>query len=114
MEIRKNKLVREKGMELVKKFEGKIPEQYLDEYLKDFEITRDDFIKCVDKFANKDLFKTDANGNLIRDENENIEKTYENIDNIIKKETEIEFDEMNNANTKYNEKVNRNIMFTYR
>ena len=80
MEIRKNKLVREKGMELVKKFEGKIPEQYLDEYLKDFEITRDDFIKCVDKFANKDLFKTDANGNLIRDENENIEKI--NSDNV--------------------------------
>ena len=80
MEIRKKRMTREKGLELVKKFEGKIPEQYLDEYLKDFEMTRDDFFKCMDKFTNKDLFKTDANGNPIRDKDGNMEKI--NYDNV--------------------------------
>ena len=81
MEIRKNKLVREKGMELVKKFEGKIPEQYLDEYLKDFEMIRDDFFKCMNKFTNKDIFKKDEKGNFIRDKNGNLEKiNYDNVD----------------------------------
>ena len=81
MEIRKKRLTREEGLELVKKFEGIIPEQYLDEYLEDFEMTRDDFSNCVDKFTNKDLFKKDENGNLIRDKNGNLEKiNYDNVD----------------------------------
>jgi hypothetical protein len=81
MEIRKKRMTREKGMELVKEFEGKIPEQYLDQYLKDFEMVRDDFSKCMDKFTNKDLFQKDENGNLIRDKNGNLEKiNYDNID----------------------------------
>ena len=81
MEIRKKRMTREKGMELVKEFEGKIPEQYLAEYLKDFEMTREDFSKCTDKFTNKDLFKKDENGNLIRDKNGNLEKiNYDNVD----------------------------------
>ena len=74
-------MTREKGMELVKEFEGKIPEQYLDQYLKYFEMTRDDFYKCMDKFTNKDLFKKDESGNLIRDKNGNLEKiNYDNVD----------------------------------
>ena len=81
MAIRKKRMTRKKGMELVKKFEGKIPEQYLVKYLKDFEMTRDDFSKCMDKFTNKDLFKKDENGNLIRDKNGNLEKiNYDNVD----------------------------------
>ena len=81
MEIRKKRLTREEGLELVKKFEGIIPEQYLDEYLQDFEMTRNDFSNCIDKFTNKDLFKKDENGNLIRDKNGNLEKiNYDNVD----------------------------------
>ena len=81
MEIRKKRITREEGLELVKKFEGKIPEQYLDEYLKDFEMTRDDFFKCMNKFTNKDIFKKDEKGNFIRDKNGNLEKiNYDNVD----------------------------------
>ena len=81
MEIRKKRLTREEGVELVRKFEGKIPNQYLHEYLKDFEMTRDEFLKAVDKFINKDLFKKDENGNLIRDSEGNLEKIYyDNLD----------------------------------
>ena len=43
-------------------------------------MTRDDFFKCMDKFTNKDLFKTDANGNPIRDKDGNMEKI--NYDNV--------------------------------
>ena len=72
---------REEGVELVRKFEGKIPNQYLHEYLKDFEMTRDEFLKAVDKFINKDLFKKDENGNLVRDSEGNLEKiNYDNLD----------------------------------
>ena len=79
--IRKNRITREKGMELVKKIEGKIPNQYLDEYLKDFEMTHNEFLKSIDKFINKDLFKKDENGNLIRDSEGNLEKiNYDNLD----------------------------------
>ena len=43
-------------------------------------ITREEFYRIVDKFANKELFKTDAKDNLVRDENGNIEKlVYDNI-----------------------------------
>jgi len=76
MEIRKKRKTREEGVELVKKFEGKIPEQYLDEYLTDFEMTRNDFFKCMDKFTDKELFKKDSNGELYRDKDGNLEPLY--------------------------------------
>jgi len=81
VEIRHRTLERKEGLTLVKKYEGKIPERYLEEYLKDFEITREEFFKIVDKHANFDLFKKDKNGNLLRDENWNLEKiNYDNIE----------------------------------
>ena len=80
IDIRHGRLTRDEGLELVKKHEGKIPEKYLDEYLDDFELSREDFLKIVDKHANYDLFKKDQNGDLLRDDNGNLEKT--NYDNI--------------------------------
>ena len=53
----------------------------IDEYLRDFEITRDEFLKAIDKFISKDLFKKDEIGNLIRDSEGNLEKiNYDNTD----------------------------------
>jgi len=81
IDIRHNRLERNEGLELVKKHEGKIPEKYLDEYLDDFEITRDDFFKIIDKHANFDLFKKDDNGNLLRNKEGNLEKiNYDNME----------------------------------
>lgn len=80
MDIRAGRMKREEGLRLVRQHEGKIPEKYLEEYLNDFELTRMEFFKIVDKFANKSLFKKDNNGNLIRDEAGNLEKLqYDNI-----------------------------------
>ena len=74
LDIRSGKITREEGLKLVKEFEGKIPEKYMDDLLEDMEITREEFYKIVDKFTNKELFKTDDNNKLIRDENGNIRK----------------------------------------
>ena len=80
LDIRSGKITREEGLKLVKEFEGKIPEKYMDDLLEDMEITREEFYKIVDKFTNKELFKTDDNNKLVRDENGNIEKlVYDNL-----------------------------------
>jgi N-acetyl sugar amidotransferase len=81
IEIRHGRMTREEGLKLVKQYEGKIPRKNLDAFLKDADLTWDEFLKVCEKFTNKSLFKTDKNGNLIRDKNGDIEKLYyDNID----------------------------------
>ena len=70
------RITREEGKKLVRKHEGKIPTWYFDEFLEDFELTRNQFYEIVDKFANHDLFKKDANGKLYRDKDGNLELLY--------------------------------------
>ena len=80
IDIRAGKITREEGLKLVKQHEGKIPLKYFDDFLHDMEITKEEFYKIVDKFANKDLFKKDQDGNLLRDKDGNLEKLqYDNI-----------------------------------
>jgi N-acetyl sugar amidotransferase len=78
IDIRNGRLTREEGLELVKKYDGKIPLKYFKEFLNDFELTENEFIDICEKFTNKDIFKTDKNGNLIRDKNNNIVKLNSN------------------------------------
>jgi len=79
IDIRNKRLTRAEGLKLIKQYEGKIPTKYFQEFLHDFELTESEFFKICDKFTNKSLFKTDKNGNLIRDEANNIEKiSYDN------------------------------------
>jgi N-acetyl sugar amidotransferase len=79
VQIRLNWINREEAMKLVKEHEGKLPERYLDEFLEQWDMSRDEFLQITEKFTNKELFKKDENGNLIRDEFGNIEKI--NYDN---------------------------------
>ena len=79
VQIRLNWINREEAMKLVKEHEGKLPERYLDEFLKQWDMSRDEFLQITEKFTNKELFKKDEKGNLIRDEFRNIEKI--NYDN---------------------------------
>lgn len=78
--IRLNKLTREEGMKLVKEFEGKIPDRYLDEFLEQWDMSREEFFKIADKFTNKELFKKNPDAAFYRDKFGNLEKT--NYDNI--------------------------------
>ena len=76
MQIRRNRITRTEGIKLVKELDGKFPWTYLGKNLKDIikplNITLDQFIECCDKFTNKNLFKKDNNGNLIKDDEGNL------------------------------------------
>ena len=80
IEIRYGRISRKDGLKLVKKYEGRIPRRYLKQFLEASQITKEEFHKICDKFTNKDLFKSDKNGNLIKDKDGNLEKIqYDNI-----------------------------------
>ena len=81
VQIRLNWLNREEAMKLVREYEGKLPEKYLNEFLDQWDMSRDEFFKIADKFTNKELFKKDENGILHRDELGNLEKiNYDNLE----------------------------------
>ena len=72
IEIRYGGISREDGIELVKKYDGKIPKKYLKEFLQAADISEKEFHSICDKFTNKELFLTDNSGNLIKDEQGNL------------------------------------------
>ena len=85
LHIRRGRLTREDGIELVRKHDGKFPWTYLDKPLKEIldplKMSVDEFIKVCDRFTNKKLFKKDPRGNLVKDENLNLIKlNYDNLD----------------------------------
>ena len=74
IEIRYGRITREEGLELVKKNEGKIPRQYLKEFLEFADISMDEFLEICSKFTNKKIFKVDDEQNIIQDENGEVTK----------------------------------------
>ncbi len=83
LHIRRKRITRETGMEIVKRLDGKFPWEYLgqslEETLKPLEMTVEEFIKICDQFTNKKLFKKDSQGNLLRSEDGSLIKI--NYDN---------------------------------
>ncbi len=83
LHIRRGRLSREMGLNMVRSLDGKFPWEYLGKSLVDtlspLEISLDEFIKICDKFTNKALFKRDINGALIKDRDGNLTKI--NYDN---------------------------------
>ena len=80
MHIRRGRMTRQDGVQLVEIHDGKFPWEYLGKSLEDIlsplDITVDEFVKICDKFTNKKLFKTDSKGNLIKDKKNNLIKLY--------------------------------------
>lgn len=78
LHIRRGRITRQDGMELIKKHDGKFPWTYLGKPIADIlqplDITVDEFIKICDRFTNKKIFKIDARGNLIKDKFGNLTK----------------------------------------
>jgi N-acetyl sugar amidotransferase len=72
IEIRYGRMSREEGINLIKKYEGKIPRKYFKEFLESAEMTEDEFHEICDKFTDKELFMTDEDGNLVKDDNGNL------------------------------------------
>lgn len=83
LHIRRKRITRETGMEIVRRLDGKFPWEYLgqslENTLKPLELTVEDFIKICDQFTNKKLFKKDSQGNLLRSEDGSLIKI--NYDN---------------------------------
>ena len=69
--IRRNRLSRAQGVELVGRHGGKFPHTYLgcgiEEVLDDIDMTMEEFVRVCDQFTNTDLFETNDQGKLIRD-----------------------------------------------
>ena len=81
IEIREGRITRDKGLELVKEYEGKIPTKYLKDFLSDADLTEEQFYEICDRFTDRKLFKVNSENELIKDEFHNIEKI--NYDNVV-------------------------------
>ncbi len=83
LHVRRNRITRQDALEIVRAHDGKFPWTYLGKPLKDIlsplNMTVDEFIKVCDKFTNKKIFKKDASGLLLKDNQGNLEKL--NYDN---------------------------------
>jgi len=71
IEIRYERITREQGIELAKKYEGKIPRKYLDKFLKSADISEQEFHDICDKFTNKEIFLTNEDGSIKKDDEKN-------------------------------------------
>lgn len=83
LHIRRGRLSRRDGLELVKQHDGRFPWEYLgcpvQDVLNDLDMTLDDFVAVCDRFTNKRLFVCDSNGRLAKDRRGNLTKI--NYDN---------------------------------
>jgi len=81
--IRRKRITRKDGLDIVKRLEGLFPWEYLGkplkEILKPLKITVEEFTKICDQFTNKKIFKRDSAGTLIKDTEGNLTKI--NYDN---------------------------------
>jgi N-acetyl sugar amidotransferase len=85
LHIRRGRLSRHDGIELVRRHDGRFPSEYLgctlEEILTDIEMTMEEFIAICDRFTNRKLFVTDARGSLIKNRSGNLTKiNYDNVD----------------------------------
>jgi N-acetyl sugar amidotransferase len=71
MHVRRDRLSRADAVALVRRHDGKFPWTYLghpiDEVLSAIELNLEEFREVCDRFTNRSLFKTDRQGNLVRD-----------------------------------------------
>ena len=81
--LRRGKLTRSAGLELIKKHDGQYPATYLGKPLEDIlnriGIDVVEFDEICDRFTNKQLFRTDGENKLFRDSSKNLIKV--NYDN---------------------------------
>ncbi len=83
LHIRRGRITREQGLDLVKRHDGKFPVSYLGKPLEDIlekiDMGIEEFTRICDKFTNKKIFLKDARGQLTKDRKGNLTKI--NYDN---------------------------------
>lgn len=71
LHVRRGRLTRQEGLELVRMHDGRFPGSYLgkslDEILAPLDMTREEFERICDRFTNKRLFERDVDGGLLKD-----------------------------------------------
>lgn len=81
MHIRRGRMSRSEAIKIVNERDGKFPWSYLgkplDQILSPLEISIAKFVEVCDKFTNREIFLTDASGNLIKDGDGNLKKRFE-------------------------------------
>ncbi len=81
--IRRGRLTRNQGLDLIRRHDGKYPWTYLDkplvEILRRIDVSLEEFNRACDRFTNEKLFVKDKNGKLFRDDWHNLVKI--NYDN---------------------------------
>jgi N-acetyl sugar amidotransferase len=79
--IRRGRLTRRDGLELVKRHDGKFPWTYLGKPIADIlapiDMTVDEFVAICDRWTNRKLFKCDNRGELIKDRFGNLQKLHD-------------------------------------
>lgn len=79
LDIRNGRISREEGMLLVRRYDDKYPHKSVNEFIKYSGLSKKEIDEVFDRFTNKQIFKTDEQGNLIRDIAGNLSKI--NYDN---------------------------------
>jgi len=83
LHVRRGRITRQDGMQLVSRHDGKFPWTYLgkslEEILRPLDMTVEEFIAVCDRFTNRKLFVTDVRGSLVKDKQGNLTKV--NYDN---------------------------------
>ena len=81
--IRRGRISRDQAVKIIKRNDGKYPWSYLgkplEEILSRIQLTKEEFDSICDRFTNRELFLTDKNGKLIRDDSNSLIKV--NYDN---------------------------------
>ncbi len=83
LHIRRGRIIRAEGMDIVRRLDGRFPWTYLgkslEAILEPLELTIDEFVKICDRFTNRKIFKCDVRGNLVKDRYGNLTKiAYDN------------------------------------
>jgi N-acetyl sugar amidotransferase len=80
--IRRDRISRTDGLEIIKNLDGKYPESYLgkslEEILSHIDMNIGEFDAICEKFTNKHLFLTNSNGELVREGKSLIKINYDN------------------------------------
>jgi N-acetyl sugar amidotransferase len=83
--LRRNRLTRAQGLDLIKQHDGKFPWTYLgkplSEILRAIDLSVEEFILLCDQFTNRGLFVCDSTGTPVKDKNGNLTKiNYDNVE----------------------------------
>lgn len=76
LHIRRGRLTRQDGMDIVRQLDGRFPWEYLGKSLEDIlrplDLTVEEFIRVCDRFTNKKLFERHSDGSLVKDADGNL------------------------------------------